>query len=301
MDFLTMQQELSDRLGAFDQTISSDATKLKRWLNIALQDICGMANWPFMLYSEIIQTVVDITTGTAAVVVGGTTVTLTNAPTVSCAERFIRFDGDSNWYKITAHTASATTMTITPAYYGTADLTAQAFKIRKLFYATNTPLDSVYSIKMMTPGRMLESANSRDVDMFLPLYWDSGSVYKYFTTTPDSSGGARFSFIYSPSDVQNLQVTGVKNLVAMSADSDTPIIPARWHSAVVNLAAFYGFLPLDDSRAKVCFDLAEKGIEDMKSVYDQDLGRSRLTRSLVTGVLEGPAYTLPPQYGVNQG
>lgn len=300
MNNLQMKQELADRLGAYDQSVSYDDTRLQRWINMAQQYICGSENWPFMYYHEIIQTVVDITTGTVAVAVGGTTITLTDAPTESCTERFIRFGSDSNWYKIAAHTAAATTATISPAYYGSSNLTASTYKIRKLFYATSTPLDSIYTVKKMAPGRFLESSNSRDADVFLPLFWDGGAVYKYISSVPDTMGGARISFLYSPSSVENMQVTGVKKLVDLSASTDQSLIPVRWNNVIVDQASFYGFSTLNDSRASVFEKKADEGIQQMMSVYDSDLGRQRITRSLNTGVFEGPAYVLPPQYGVNQ-
>lgn len=301
MNFLTMQQELSDRVKAYDETISADATDLKRWLNMGKDFICGYDNWPFMYYHEIIQTVVDITTGTVAIPVASTTVTFSSAPTVSCTDRFIRFGDDSNWYKITSHTASASTATISPAYYGTSDLTAETYKVRKLFYATATPMDSILDIKKMAPGRFLESANARDTDVFLPLYWDQGAVYKYISSIPDSTGGVRFSLLYSPSDVENLQVRGIKTMADMSSDSDSPIWPSRWHDACVDFAAHYAFVGLDDSRAKMEFERGEMKLKLMQNLYAPDLGRHRISRSLNTGILEGPAYVLPPQYGVNQG
>ena len=44
MNFLTMQQELAGRLRAYDETISGDATQLKRWLNIGQQHVTSADN-----------------------------------------------------------------------------------------------------------------------------------------------------------------------------------------------------------------------------------------------------------------
>lgn len=300
MTFLSMQEELSDRLAAYDNTISSDAKKLKRWLNMAVQDITSRQNWPFMVAHEVIQTVGDITTGTVSVTAGSTLLTFSSAPTVSTVDWFIRFGNDSNWYRVVAHTASSTSATISPAYIGPTDLVAGTYKLRKLFYATSTPMDSILDIKKMAPGRFLESANARDVDVFLPLYWDAGAVYKYISSIPDSTGGVRVSFLYSPAAVENLQVRGIKRLADMVLDSDTSLIPPRWQTAIIDLAAFYGFSSLDDNRAGAFIQKAEQMINAMIQTYSPDLGRARVTRSLNTGILEGPAYVLPPQYGVNQ-
>lgn len=300
MSFLVMQEELSDRLSAYDYTVSSDAKRLKRWLNMAVQDITSRQNWPFMLAHEVIQTIGDYTTGTVSVSAGSALATLSSPPAYSLLDWFIRFENDSNWYRVTAHTASSTSVTISPSYIGPTNLTSGTFKARKLFYSTSTPLDSVLDVKKMSPGRFLESANARDVDVFLPLYWDAGAVYKYISSVPGADGGIRFSLLYSPSSQENLQVRGVKRLADMVLDTDTSLIPVRWQSAIIDLAAFYGFSSLDDNRAGAFFQKAEQVIEAMATTYDADLGRSRVTRSLNTGILEGPAYVLPPQYGVNQ-
>lgn len=300
MNFLTMQQELSDRLAAYDQTVSADATKLQRWLNMAQQTITSRQNWPFMLYHEIIQTVVDITTGTIAINSASTSLTFSSGPASSVTDYFIKFSGETDWYRIASHTAASTSATISPAYGGASNLTTSAYTLRKLLYATSTPLDSILDIKKTSTGRFLEAASARDADVFLPLYWDSGAIYKYISSIPDSTGGVRLSFLFSPSTVENLQVRGIKKLADLSATTDTSLIPTRWHSAIVDLAAFYGFSSLDDTRAKDFYQAAQVGIESMANTYGPDLGRQRISRALDAGAFEGPAYVLPPQYGISQ-
>lgn len=295
-----MQQELADRVGALDSTVSADAIKLKRWLNMAQQEITSRQNWPFMLYHEIIQTVPDTTTGTISLAVGSTALTFSSAPTVSVTDYFLKVEGDSNWYRITSHVASATAAVIEPAYGGATSLVASDYAIRKLFYATSTPLDSILDIKKTASGRFLESANARDADVFLPLYWDSGETYKYISSIPETGGGLRVSFLYSPSTIENYQVRGIKALADLSSDTDTSIIPARWHTTIIDLAGYYAFSSLNDTRASESFNKAEKGIMAMSETFDYDLNRLRVSRSLTTGLSEGPAYMLPPQYGMPQ-
>ncbi len=110
---LVLKQELADRLGAYDQTVSADNTKLQRWINLAQQYICGKRNWPFMLANEIVQTVPDYTTGTCTVAAAGTTVTFSGTITPSKLNHFIQFADSKNWYQITAHTNGTNTATIT--------------------------------------------------------------------------------------------------------------------------------------------------------------------------------------------
>src|SRR5262245_12973813 len=140
MNFLTMQQELSDRLAAFDQTVSADATKLKRWLNAAQQDVCSKRNWPFMIGHEIVQTVTDYTTGTVATTASSSSITFSGTISRSVANYFIKTSDSDDWYKISAHTAGSASATITPSAITTNS--AATFTIRKLWYYTSTPFDS---------------------------------------------------------------------------------------------------------------------------------------------------------------
>lgn len=297
MTFLTMQQQLADMLGAYAEGTDADETKLKRWLNLGQQYICQKLNWPFMLAYEVIQTVTDITTGTVSISAGGTALTFSSAPTVSVANRYIQLSSSDDWYKISAHTASDTAATLETAYVGTIALSGGTYKVRKLLYATSTPLDSILDIKKTVNPDRLESLSQREGDFFLPLYLDASDPYGYLNGPPDSSGNPQFSLVYSPSSVINLMVRGIKKLSDLSADSDVSIIPARWHDAIVNVAAYYGFLGIKEDRAIASLKLADKQIADMVRVFNTDLGRHRVMNS-VDGTYDiGPTRNLGPDYG----
>lgn len=292
-----MQQELSDRLGAYDQTISSDATKIKRWLNMSQSDICGMKNWPFLIADEIVQTVTDITTGTVTISDASTSLIFSSAPAVSVANRFIKFSTSNNWYKITAHTASSTSATITPALSEGGNVSAGTYTVRKLFYSTSTPLDTILDMKQFVTPAIIESIAPYIGDIFLPLYWGVGTVYRYIQSSFSSTDGLQFCFLYSPASVQNIVVRGIKKLTDMSSDSDTSLIPARWHSTILDMASYYGFSSLDDTRSSDFYNKALAAIEVMKNVYVVDGGRHRIMNP-VNGLSEyGPEYTLPSNFG----
>jgi len=298
MNFNAMYTELSDRTGAFDSAVSTDLVKLKRWINIAQQDISSLRNWQFMVGHEIIQGVSDITTGTVSINVDSTSLTFSSAPAASVANYFIKFSDTNNWYKISSHTAASTSATLSQAFGGDSNISAGTYTLRKLWYSTSTPFDSILDIKETVNGRFIENASDRYTDVFLPLYWDQGTSYHYLIGTPDSTGGVQVSFIYSPSARTNFQVRGIKKLSDLSADGDTSIIPSRWHSTILDMASFYAFSALDDTRAKDFFVKAERGMDDMAKIYAQDLGRHRVMGSPNAGYDSGTAYVLPPQYGV---
>lgn len=292
-----MQQELSNRIPAYDQTVTADATKLKRWLNMAQQYICGKNLWPFTLAEEIIQTTPDITTGTVSVSAGGTALTFSSAPTVSVANRYIQVSTTNDWYKITSHTASSTSAVISPAYVGSSNLTAGTYKVRKLLYTTTTPLIQILDMKqMITPIRLI-SQSPRETDFFLPLYYDQGNPYYYIMSSPDSSGTPQFSFILSPSSTMNILVRGIQKLSDMSSDSDNSVIPVPWQDALINIAAYYGFQGLDDDRAATEFKVGELRIADMSRVYSHDPGRHRIMQSVDNESNFGLQWALPSDFG----
>lgn len=290
-----MQQELASRLAAYDESVSSDATKLKRWLNMAQQFISGKNNWSFLLGNEIIQTVTDYTTGTVATVSGSTSITFSGTVAISRANHFIKTSDSADWYQITAHTAGSASATITPA--ATTTNTVATFTTRKLFYTSITPLRSLLDMKRHVSPGTIESVSPRIADIFLPLRYDTGTPYEYIQTVPDSSGNIQFSLLYAPSSVMNIQVRGIKNLSDMSADSDTSLIPGAWHDAIVARAAYYGFHGLDDTRSQEAKMEADERIDDLSRVYNTDLGRLRVMRPVDASNTIGPVFSLPGNFG----
>jgi len=297
MNYLQMQQELGARLSAYNLSVAEDLAKIERWLNLAQQYICGQFNFPFLEAYEIIQTVPDITTGTVNVTAGSASITFSSAPVASVAGRYIQFSDTDDWYRISAHTAASTSATIDPAYGQAANLTAATFTIRKLLYATSIPLDSITTIKKtVNPGR-LPGLSKREGDFFLALYMDPGDPLAYIMGPMDSSGNLQFALVNPPSDVINLYVTGLRKLTDMVNTTDTSVIPARWHDGLLNIAAYFGFTALNDTRAKLELDLGNMRIKDMQRVYSTDLGRHRVVGADRENYDFGPIYTLPSNFG----
>ncbi len=297
MNFQTLYTELGDRLGAYDPAVSNELVKLKRWINMAQQYICGKRLWPFMLSEEIVQTVTDITTGTISVNASSSTVTFSSAPSISVTDRYIQLSTSQDWYKITAHTALSTTATISPAYVGVSNLTAGTYTIRKLLYTTTTPLVQILDMKqLVTPVRLI-SQSPRDADFFAPLYYDTGAPYYYIMSSPTSDGKMQWSFLKSPDTVLNVMVRGIKNLTDLSLDADIPVIPSPWQDAILNVAAFYGFQSLDDTRANTELTVGEARIKDMMTNYSHDLGRHRVMQSIDADNNSGLQWALPSNFG----
>lgn len=274
--FLVLQQELAAQCG-LDQTVSSQATLLKRWLNNAQQVVLRAFEWPFLRSPTplAIQTVTDFTTGTVATVSGSTAITFSSAPTTSKTGFYIQTSSSNDWYRITAHTAASTSATIEIAAITTAP--AATFTVRKIYYSTSTSVDRIIQVwQDVLPYQMLESTPEY-FQSFNPGYLGSGPPRICLTSGVDSTGAPQFRLWPNPDSVMNLRIDYFTVATDMSADSDVSIIPAKWHTTVLLEGAkcqAYSFL--DDTRIVNSQAIFAAMIEEMKTEFENSLHRHRV-------------------------
>lgn len=263
-----------------DQTVSSQATLLKRWLNNAQQVVLRAFEWPFLRSPTplVIQTVTDITTGTVATIAGNTTITFSSAPTVSVANRFIQTSSGNDWYKITAHTANVTTATIEIGAIST-NSTA-TYTVRKFYYSTSSSVDRIIQIFQDTLPYQLIETTPEYFQSFNPGFLSSGTPRIYCMAGIDSSAGAgvpQFRLWPNPDAVLNLRIDYLTVATDMSADADVSVIPAKWHTTVlVEGAKAQAYSFMDDNRYANSVNIFNTMIEEMKTEYEIGLRRHRV-------------------------
>lgn len=264
MNFLTQKQELAAQTG-LDQTDSDDNTLLGRWLNTSGRMIAGAADWPFLRAATplIIQTVPDVTTGTVSVTDGQTSATLSSAPSVSVTNRYIQFASSNDWFRITAHTAATTGLTIDPVAIDTNS--SAEYIIRKFFYSTSATVDRILSINQnITPFQLNEMTRDQFLDM-KPNSSTVGSPRIYMMAGLDSSGVIQFVLYPTPDAEINLSVENLPEITDLSADSDVSIIPPKWHTTtMIEGAKWQAFDFLDDTRSDASKRLFNAMLDDMK-------------------------------------
>lgn len=274
--FLQLQQDLANQVG-LDQTISSNQTLLKRWINKAQQRVLRAFEWPFNRSTNplVVQTVPDYTTGTVSTTAGSTTITFSVAPTVSFTGRFIQTVSSKDWYRITAHTANTTTATIEiGAIY---NATADTFIVRKVYYSTDATVDRIIQITQTTLPYQLIETTPEYFQSFNPGFLSSGTPRIYMPAGLDANGYVQFQLWPNPDAIINLYVYYLKAGVDMSADSDLSVIPEKWRTSVlIDGAQVEAFEFLDDTRAEASELFFQKDIEEMKSEYEQGLHRHRV-------------------------
>jgi hypothetical protein len=283
--FLILQQELGAQTG-LDQTISAQATLLKRWLNNAQQIILRSFEWPFLRSPTplVIQTVPDYSTGTVATTAGSTSITFSTAPkdvngsNVSVSGYFIQTSSSKDWYKITAHTSGTTAATLEIAAITTA--AAATLTIRKMYYSTSSNVDQIIQIfQDVLPYQLLETSPEY-FQSFNPGFLSTGTPRIFMPAGVDSSAGAgvpQFRLWPNPDSVLNLRIDYLTVATDMSADADISVIPAKWHTTtLLEGAKAQGYSFLDDSRYGTSVNLFNAMIEEMKTEYENSLHRHRV-------------------------
>lgn len=241
---------------------TDDATMLKAWVNGAYQQLSGFFEWPWLLTNFILQTEADITTLTASVNAGGTAVTLSAAPTpatLSLASFYmIKFTDTPNtgdWYFISAHTANTTALTLSNPYTGTTNYTSGACKIRRVLYNLPTNIDRLTDLRQSITKQKIELIDRITFDKVVPDPDNTGTPsYAYLSgmvASGTSQGAWQLSLYPLPVAVINIQGRGYIKITELSADADVPLLPPKWHNALVFLAlALYGHDYIDDSRVQ---------------------------------------------------
>lgn len=280
--FLVLQQELAAQCG-LDQTISAQATLLKRWLNNSQQAILRSFEWPFLRSPTplVIQTVPDISSGTVATTAGSTSITFSATPVdsngfnVSVAGRYIQTVSSNDWYRITAHTSGTTAATLEIAAIYTK--AAATYTVRKLYYSTSTSVDRIIQVfQDILPYQLIETTPEY-FQSFNPGFLSSGTPRIYCTAGVDSTGAPQFKLWPNPDAVINLRIEYFTVATDMSADADVSVIPAKWHTTVlVEGACAQAFKFLDDGRYVNSVTLFNAGIEEMKTEYENSLHRHRV-------------------------
>lgn len=242
--FLTLQQELADRLN-LDQTVTTYATRLKRWINLTQQDICSRFPFDWQFSQEYVQTVTDKTAGTVSVANGGTAVTGIGTAFASTDKRsFIQFQSSTNWYEVTV-VGGATSLTISPAFNETA-VSGGTYTLRKRYYDLTSDVERVFdATESLTPNK-LTNLGVWTLDMFQPDIETVSIPTGYFLYRQDpdiavtASPVRQIGFFPIPDAVYNIEVKYLKYLSDLSGDTDVPVIPQQWLNVLLAGAEWLG-------------------------------------------------------------
>lgn len=236
------------RLSASVDNLSSDYDV---WINETYRRVSSEANWPWLLTHDVLQTATEITTGTVSVASGSTALTFSSAPTPSVANDYrIQFSTTDDWYDISAHTAASTSATLADAYLGSSDISGGTYTLRKFWYSLPSDMDRLVSVTEATSNTPIRYIDPRRLKQLHPDVEQDANAPLLFTLEGlDSSKNWRIRFFPNPSSKINVDLWYYKTITDLSADTDVPIIPAKFHEILIwGTIAFYGYLFRDDAQ-----------------------------------------------------
>ena len=243
--FSILQTEVFDQTG-LDSTNTNNTTRVQRWINLVQQDIVARWPWNFMRGREAITTTPDVTAGTVSVNAGGTTVTGVSTAFVSGqanGQYFIQFDSANDWYQITAY-GSGTSITISPAYAQSSNLSGSTYTLRQFFYSLSSACDRICDVKNWDSPLKLDELYPRDVDYAQPNPQSTNVSYGFFPYGYDSSNNVQICPYPFPSDSRLFEIRTWKRPTDMVKSSDLPSIPNKWAHIIAFGASGLGFLYL---------------------------------------------------------
>jgi hypothetical protein len=258
--------------------------------------IAEACEWPFLRASAplIIKTVPDYTTGTVTVAAASTSVTASATITDSKAGQYIQFASSNDWFKITTHTAGTAAITIDPAAID-ANTTA-AYTIRKFHYSMDSTVDRVLSVRQSITPYDLKEMTAEQFHLFEPDPTSTGTPQLYFMLGKDSSDIWQMGLWPIPDAVINLYIEHIKAVTDLSSDSDTSVIPAKWHTSVLLKGAIWQGLEWSgDSRAPRARDEFLLGIQEMKK-QNEPSKRNHRVMLPVDAIVPSTTATLPGNY-----
>jgi hypothetical protein len=267
MDFSDIKDRVAQETGL---DLDVDGDLVTAWVNAAYKKICGLFNWPWLLTIATIQTQADITTGTVTIAAGSAALTFSSAPTQSVANQYmIQFtDVSDDWYIISAHQAGSTSATLSVPFNGTANLSGATYLLRKVFYTLPANLDRIIDARQARTDTKLGAIDIRAFDRYLPDPTATGDPLFYSMCGLDENQSWQITLYPIPSTTENVQIRYLYMPEDMEDDTDTPILPQKFHDAIVYGALYlYGHDFIDDTRVINAKSRYMEAIKDMKDNY----------------------------------
>jgi hypothetical protein len=267
VDFSVLQTRVANEVG-LDTT--ADATILGAWVNAAYKQVCGIENWPWLLKLATVQTVADITAGTVSINAGSTALTFSSAPVNSVANQYmIQFKTVSDdWYLISAHSAMASTATLSVPFNGAVNISGVAYVLRKVFYSLAADTDRIVDARQSRTKNKLGAVDIRTFDRYLPDPTATGDPLYYYLAGVDTSKYWQIGLYPIPSTAENIQIRYL-NIPADMTGTDLPNLPEKFHDVLIYGALYmFGHAYIDDSRIQSAKTRYDQAIEGMRENYN---------------------------------
>lgn len=244
-----LSQEIGDRLN-IDYTISSNQSRITRWLNYIQNDISSRYPFSFLYNNTFIQTVTDQTVGTITTIKGNTGfVGLGTAfTTLNAAGCYLQVANDTNWYEVSS--VSGQTLTCTePAVTSASGLT---YTLRTTYYDLPANCWKVFDVRQTNTPLKLTCLGIYTIDEYQPDINVTSNPTGYFLFGDDpkilvsAAKQQQIAFFPTPDNLYNIQIRYLMETSDLSASTDITIIPPRYTGVLLDGAEWLGNKFLND-------------------------------------------------------
>lgn len=260
---------------------TTEMTKLQALVNEVYRDI-GMAydNWRWLRKHAVLNTVAVVETGTLAATKGSTTITFSSGPTATAAGKVILVTGnvdDPVAYRISAHTAGATTATLEAAYTGTT-VTASAFKLYQDRYNLATDTKAIREIRRYGRVDPLRIVGPEVIDQAKIIDTSEGTpmlvALRDYSTTGDPTTAKQLLVHPYPDDTYQLQIEYTQSLNTEVSGSTRFLCPDDYLQVLIygTLSRAYPIMLADTTRGLYYAGLYNRAVDRMVATERQQEG-----------------------------
>ena len=241
---------------------TTEMTKLAAVINEVYRDIgAKYPNWWWLRKRSIINTVADIITGTVNVTNDSTSITFTTGPTASAVGRSFIVTGNTldsgAVYRVSAHTAGATTATLDAAYTGGTD-TAAGYQLYTDSYSLPTDLKDPIFVKrfgFLQPLQIIDPEQMQTIKQYdVSTGKPQVASILDFATTGDPTTARRMIIHPYPDEIYRLELEYNQSLNTELSSTTQPLIPDDYRQILVYGALARGYpIFLDDLQRGLYF------------------------------------------------
>lgn len=306
MNFTAIQNRVAEETG-LDLSNTDDLASIQSWINQVYLHVSGIQNWDWLFRQGILQTLPDITSGTATVVANATAVTLSTTPNkggsnVSVAGQWmINFPTvGADWYFISTHTVATTALVLSVPFVGQTNLTAGTYVLRKVLYSLPLDLDKVIDIRQQIAPQRLGYVDPRTFDALIPNPTATGTPRVYSLVGRYVPTGAWQVALYPvPGAILNLQVKYYCEVTELASGTDEPLLPKVFHDILVfGSLYFFGHPFIDDDRMASAKVRYKEAMDDMRANSKHVPDALTRLQPSDANTMTIRRYTLPDNYGV---
>ena len=237
-------------------------------------DLVATFPWAKSLNPKVINTKASIS-GTATIVAGSDSVTLSASPSQNILSWHIKFGTNATTYKVVEHTGVSTSITLDGEAVASGSLAFTAFKIE---YIIGTDV-----LRLVSPLQgFIDNANG---DSTMQVFGQEEFAFRrafplitsgeptHFAVVSEVDGSVVVRLNKYSSSVRRLECPYIPIPDDLTdSTSEAPLIPLNHRQTMCHLAIYYLFSDKDDTRSAENFQLAQSGYKAMlKSLGYSDI------------------------------